>query len=368
MKNKPTLKQIFVNIFTNGEIYVKLSFTVLLISLFVVLFIALNGYQYFYSTIYADDLKGANFQIHTINVEQGDCFLIKFPSNECMLIDTGEKEYSNKVCEYISQFLHEENLTKIDYLLLTHPDSDHIGGATVIMNRFKVDKLLRPPIYSYSESMLPTAVMNFNVDNSQIYDEIIKYSYANSIEMDFFSQGLTFDFNGCNLEFLSPKLEKYSDSNDYSAVVMISQENKKFLFMGDAEKEIENKLINEYGDSLKADVLKVGHHGSITSTSQQFIEKVMPSYAIISSGGNSKFFPNSQIIDRLENSNAQVLSVAKLDNFVLSIKNNDITYKVAERPPNFPALIFLIVLFLILIVWKYPILKNKELIFTKKAQ
>lgn len=366
MKKSKSIKNQFKDsVLNTNEFYVKVCFTILFVVVFIISFFAFEGYKYFYSVVYADEFKGYNLQIHTIDVEQGDCFLIKFPNNKCMLIDTGEEEYSNVVCEYIDQFFIAEKLNKIDYFLLTHPDKDHIGGALAIMNRYKIDTLLRPPVYSYTESLSSYATQGFEVDNSLIYDEVIMYAYDNNINNQTFQKGMKFDFGGCNAEFLSPQLKSYS-SNNYSAVVMFTSQNKKFLFMGDAESIIEKELITEYGENLKADVLKVGHHGSITSSSQEFIDMVSPQIAIISNGGNSKYFPNIAVIDRLQNVNASILATAELGNFVLGINNDTIVYSLAKRPPNIIALIFALILIIVFIVWENPFKKYKALYFTKK--
>ena len=352
--------------FKNPDFYVKLAFTILFVAFFIISFFALNGYEYFYSTVYADEFKGFDFQVHAIDVGQGDCFLIKLPSNKCMLIDAGEEEYSYKVSEYIRQFLNAEKLSGIDYVVLTHPDGDHIGGARQIIREFEVATLFRPPVYSYSESKMPEINGEFAVDLSLIYDNTINCAYENGLEIKFFEQGDKLDFYGCTAEFLSPS-NNTGASNDLSAVIMFCWQNKKFLFMGDAESNIEQQLINQYGEKLKADVLKVGHHGSITSSSQEFIQYVNPSYAIISSGGNSKYFPNPTVLTRLESQGAKVLSTAKEGNFVVSVANSSIIYSKASRPPNHVALIFSIVLIMVLIVWENPFKNHKALYFTKKA-
>lgn len=362
---KQKLKESLKEVLIRGEIWVKFGFAILFISILVVSFFVFDGYQYFYSTTYANAYKGYYFQIHTIDVGKGDCFLIKFPNNECMLIDTGEEIYANTISEYIKQFFHAEKITKIDYLLLTHPDSDHIGGANTILNDFKVETLLRPPVYSYSESQLSSSTRNFIVDDSLTYDETIMTAYDKGMKIEVFSKGMTLNFGDCKAEFLSPKLSTYSNSNNYSAVIMFQQQNKKFLFMGDAQDEIENALIDEYGDYLKADVLKVGHHGSNTSSSQSFLEKVRPSYAILSCPKNSKYFPDKEVSQRLQAVGTEIISTAKNGNFVMTIKNNSIVFSKSYRPINYAAIIFSVLLIVSLILFKLTF-KNKGSIFIKK--
>lgn len=367
-KQKKNFKEWLENsIFYCGDFYVKLSFTILFIVIFIISFFAFNGYKYLFSVEYADNLRGYNFQIHTIDVEQGDCFLIRLPQKKCMLIDTGEEKYSNRVHEYINQFFISEGISQIDYFVLTHPDSDHIGGAKSIIDKFKVKSLLRPPIYSLFEKETGKDSLNLDVDESIIYNQTIKEGYDKGINIEFFEKGKTINLGGCKLEFLSPKLQKYSSSNDYSAVMMFSQQTKKFLFMGDAEKEIEKTIIKEYGDYLKADLLKVGHHGSNTSTSQELLDIVNPQIAVISCSGSSTLFPHNDVINRLENKEVNIITTAEKGNFVLGIRNDKLIFAVAERSTNLLALLLCIILTIVIIIWENPFKRRKTFILQKKT-
>lgn len=360
---KNTKEMFFKDIFNSGEFYVKLCFTILFCVIFIVCFISFNGYQYFYFTVYADQLKGNYFQIHSINVNHGDCFLIKFPNNQCMLLDCGKKEYKYTVKEYLSQFMVEENINQIDYFVLSHPDSDHIGGAESILKSFKVCHLLRPPILSLSESK--NSQKEYPVDDSVLYDNVISIANEKKIDIKMFHRGLELSFKGSRVEFLSPQIKDYYASNNYSAVMMITEKTKKFLFMGDAEEVVEKELIAEYGQSLKADLLKVGHHGSISSSSQEFLEKVNPEYAIISSGKSSQYFPHTTIEARFEKLHTKLLKTSQLNNFVVGMQNENIVYYKASRPPNILALIFSLLLIFNLIIWEKPFGKNKQYIRKK---
>lgn len=363
MKQKEVdFKSKFKNsVFYTNDFYVKLCFTILFIAIFIVSFFSFGGVKYFYSTAYADSFKGYNFQIHAIDVGHGDCFLIKLPNDESMLIDAGKENNSLVVCEYINQFLSFENLKQIDYFVLTHADSDHIGGAKNIINNFKVANLLRPPVYSVTESQTSYATEDFETDEGFLYDEVIMRAYEKGVSSQYFYQGMTIQFGDCKLEFLSPQINaKGLSSNNYSGVMMFHYQAKKFLFMGDAEEEIEKGLINKYGTNLKADVLKVGHHGSATSSSKEFLELVAPEYAIISSEGNSSYFPDFNVVQNLKNSDSTLLPTYEFGNLVVSIKNDEIIYAKAQRLPNYLALIFAVVLIFVLIIWENPIKKDKK--------
>ena len=364
-KEKKSLSQRFKeSMFNDGEFYVKLCFTILFVVLFVVSFYSFQGYQYFYSNVYADELKENNFQIHVVNVKQGDCFLIKLPNNQCMIIDCGKEQYKEAVKEYISQFLYEENLKQIDYLVLTHPDSDHVGGAESVLKTFKVASLLRPPVYSLSEREYAIS-QEYPIDEGVEYDNAISVAYAKDIQTEIFYKGLKLSFGGCEVEFLSPQLKNTYTSNNLSAVMMFTYQTKKFLFMGDAEEQVEQELLLNYGENLKADVLKVGHHGSKTSTSLNFLNAVKPSYAIISSGNSSEYFPHLEVVERLEKMNTKILRTSVLNNFVIGLQKEQIVYVKAQRPANYSAIIFSFLLIFNLIVWEKPILKNNTAYSTK---
>ncbi len=354
------------DIFKSGQFYVKLCFTILFATIFLVIFITNNGFNYFYSTIYGNNFQNNPFQIHFIDVGKGDCILIKLPTNQTMLIDTGEEEYSLRVCEYITQYMMAENLQKIDYFVITHPDTDHIGGALEIMQTFNVVNFLRPPVTSIDEcerGLYP----QYGNDETYTYNNVINYAYQNQITMHFAIDGLSLNFGECKIRCLSPTEDIKYSSNNYSVVFMIEYQTKKFLLMGDCESSVEGRIVDKYGNLLKADVLKVGHHGSNTSTSQKFIDEVAPNYAVISTDGNSQYFPNSKVLERLKNANSQVLSTAKMGTILFTVDGKEILFTKASRPPNYLALIFACLLTIILIAWENPFRKLNMPYFTKKV-
>ena len=135
---------------------------------------------------------------------------------------------------------------------------------------------------------------------------------------------------------------------------MIEYYSLKTLFMGDASTQIEKRLIDVYGDQLDCDILKVGHHGSKTSTSQELLSYTSPQLAVLSCSDSSTFFPNSQVVENLNQYNCKILSSAKQGNFVISYANNEIVFGKRDAQFNYWTIIFSVVLMALFILWKVP--------------
>lgn len=225
-----------------------------------------------------------------LDVGQGDSILIEFPFDKGnVLIDTGGKyvyrngnlESSNISKNIHIPFFKSLGIKEIDYLILTHGDYDHMGEAINLINNFKVEKV----IFNCGE---------FNV----LEHELIKVLDKKKIPYYSCIKELNIDDN--KLYFLNNK--DYGNENDNSSVIYTKINNHKFLFMGDASVEVEEDLIEKY-NLQDIDVLKVGHHGSKTSSGEKFINEVNPKYSIISVGKNNRYgHPNDNVLDNLENS------------------------------------------------------------------
>ncbi len=361
-KRKKLTDKLKDSVLATGEFYVKFFLTIFIVALYIVLFFNLDGFIFFETTKYCNSFEKNPFQLHIIDVENGDAFFIKLPSGQTLMIDTGDEAYSSRVCSYIKQYKYFEGLKSIDYLLLTHPDSDHVGGAAEIIEKYNVKTLLRPKLYSLyeSENYLIDESKNYLVSEGEDYSKVIETAYKHKCKMIFCEKDIKFNpDSNTSIEFLSPDLDYYSNSNNYSGVVMMTVYGKKFLFTGDASTSIEKTLIENYGNYLKADVLKLGHHGSYSSTSQEFLNYVKPQYAILSCSERSSILPSEKIISRLKDNNIKILSTAKLGNFALSIIDNTIIYHKADKGANHLVLILAIFLFVIFIVWKNPFKRKK---------
>ena len=217
-------------------------------------------------------------EVHFIDVGQGDSCVIIGPNGEVMLIDAG----SNASSIATLQYLEDLNIQAIDYLVITHPDADHMGGAVSILKTFDV-KLIIDSGY---------------VHTTQTYTDYLTYVDEHNFSFVLGRSGDQYSFTGgVYFTILNPK--EVLDSNNSSIVVLMEYGTTSFLFMGDAELEAEKAILTEYPD-LNVDVVKIAHHGSNTSTSLEFIESISPKDAIISVGDNSYGHPSRDIVQRLE--------------------------------------------------------------------
>ena len=281
----------------------------LLLTLIYYLFIYLNLYnkKFFFIFILMFFHKINNYmnpltKITILDVGQGDSILINNSYNkENILIDTGgviNNNYSiikNKTIQYFNSM----NISKINYLIITHGDYDHMGEAINLVENFKVEKV----IFNCGE---------FN----ELEQDLIKV--LNKKKISYYSCIKELNINNNKLYFLNNK--DYGNENDNSSVIYTELNNHKFLFMGDAGVEVEEELIRKY--NLKdIDVLKVGHHGSKTSSSKKFIDEINPEYSIISVGKNNRYgHPNDKVLETLEDS--KIYRTDQDGSVIFKIKNN----------------------------------------------
>ena len=292
--------------------------------------------------------------IHFISVGQADSIFIQFPTGNNMLIDASEKSTAKTVTTYISNL----GVTTIDYVLLTHQDSDHVGGMVDVFNTFEVKNALRPSVYStYSGYDLPET---FNIGTTSgstpsstktyynylesVYNEGCKWEAFNKdSDMTFVSKGQSDDVTyTCTLDFLTPTADvgsiKYKSANNFSPIMILKYGDFSIMFTGDAEKEVEQELLNYYIDSdLDVDVLKVGHHGSKTSSTKDFINKVKPETAIISCGLNpekNKFCPWQVTLDTLNEYGSTIYRTDLQGNIVLTVSSAGVSNIVTDKTCN----------------------------------
>lgn len=230
----------------------------------------------------ASNEYNAKLKIHYIDVGQGDSILVqKNYSN--MLIDTGTNDSTDKLVSY----LKKQNIKKIDYLILTHPHEDHIGGADAVIKNFSIGKIYMPKV--------GTSTKTFRDVLMAMKDKGLKANEPELLE--------TFKLGDANCIFYGPIDSKKGDLNTYSIVLKLTYGNTKFLFTGDAQAQNERAMISN-GYDLSADVLKLGHHGSRTSTSNEFLDKVNPKYTVVSCGkGNDYGHPHKETVNKLKSRN-----------------------------------------------------------------
>ena len=247
--------------------------------------------------------SSGTLKVNYIDVGQGDSIFIQLPNNKTMLIDAGEAYKSDNVINY----LNDLGITKINYVIGTHPHTDHIGGLEEVINTFDIGSIYMPRASSTSKT----------------YEDLLTTISSKGLKVKTAKSGVVvLDEDNLKLEFIAPNSDSYSELNNYSAVLKLTYLDNTFLFMGDAETLSEDEITNE----IKADVIKVGHHGSDSSSSLEFVKKVSPEYAIIMVGeGNSYNHPYQSIIDRYESVGAKVLRTDLDGNIVCDSDGKKVT-------------------------------------------
>ncbi|AIY79304.1 MBL fold metallo-hydrolase [Clostridium botulinum] len=250
-----------------------------------------------------------NIIVHYIDVGQGDAALIQV-NNINMLIDSGPKESRNKILDYLQSL----NIKKINYIVATHPHEDHIGNMAKIIKTYGLYKFYAPKIEN-TTSTFEKMIDALKDKNLKI--NVIKKD-TNPIDLG----------KNTDVTIFSPIKDSYDNINNYSPVIKIQYGDTSFLFTGDAEKEVENEILLDSNNNIRSDVIKIGHHGSSTSSSKSFIEKVNPSIAIISVGADNKFnHPNKSTIDCLTKNNVKIYQTNKENTIILSSDGHNIIKK-----------------------------------------
>lgn len=291
-KEIKNFKKNFIKIKNNRKIrnlkFLNKKETILIIVVFGLLMICIINHN----------IKGfkQNLEINFIDVGQGDCTYIKTPKGKNIIIDGGEgntKQYDygeNVVLPY----LLDKKVKKIDYLIISHTDSDHIGGIFALLKNIKVEKI----------------IIGTQAEESVQYRELLKISKSKKIPIYYFSlNNKILIENGILLETLWPintELINENALNNNSLVFKFSYNDFSILFTGDIEKIAEEQIVKKYEktNKLKSQILKVAHHGSKTSTTSAFLEKVNPRIALIGVGKNNKFgHPSEEVLKRIEEIN-----------------------------------------------------------------
>lgn len=246
-------------------------------------------------------------EVHYIDVGQGSATLLK-SGRHAMLIDTGDSDQGTKIQLYLTK----QGVENLDYLVLTHPDADHIGGAPVIITKFGIGQLF---------------LSNYEKDNktTQKVRDAMQYKGLTASDCQV---GDTYTLGNASFTILAP-VKEYADSNNASIVIMVQNGNNRFLFTGDCEAEAEADLIAS-GADLSADVYLAGHHGSDTASSQAFMDAVSPSYAVISCGeGNSYGHPHAEVLNRFRSMGIQVFRTDEQGSVIAESDGTGITWNCA---------------------------------------
>ena len=252
-------------------------------------------------------VEASDFKIHFIDVGKGDSILIQTPNDKSVLVDAGNFITGFKVVEYLKKY----DIHNLDYLIFTHPDLDHIGGAFFVLQMMDVER-----IYDNGEDL--TQVMQRS-DIYRWYEELVRENNNYHI----MTLGDDFVLDGVAFKVLWPhKPSIFSNFNANSLVIMIEYKKNKCLLTGDLTIPAEKELLNE-ARNLKADILKVGHHGNYDANCEKFLEAVSPSISVISVNKNNiRGYPSKAVLERLETLNMKIYRTDLHGDIVIDIKDN----------------------------------------------
>ena len=250
--------------------------------------------------------------VHFIDVGQADCILLE-SDGQFMLIDGGNREDSSLVVTYLEQ----QGVQTLEAVVCTHAHEDHVGGLPGVLAVFPT-KAVYSPTKTYA---------------SNIYDKFMYYVDQQGLEVTLPVSGTVLTLGDTQITILGP-LKSYAETNDTSIVLKAVYGETSFLFTGDMEQEAEHDLL-EAGLDLKADVLKVGHHGSHTSTGYRFLYEVAPTYAVISVGtGNDYGHPHKKPMSRLEHAGCTILRTDRMGHIVARSDGQTITFTWQNQNAN----------------------------------
>lgn len=244
------------------------------------------------------ELGEVELRVHFIDVGQGDCALVETNAGN-ILIDAGTSDSKDEIFEYIDSL----GVTEFEYAIFTHPHSDHIGSASAV-----VDK------YDFNNIMLPNAV-----STTKMYEKLLTSIENENCNVILGEAGKSFELGGASIEIMAPS-SSYDDEdlNNMSIVAKLTYGDVSFLFTGDAEKSSEKEILNS-GYDVSADILKVGHHGSYTSSSADFLQKVNPSVAVISAGKDNEYgHPHDETVEKLNNIGADMYVTYEVGSVIVS--------------------------------------------------
>jgi beta-lactamase superfamily II metal-dependent hydrolase len=244
-------------------------------------------------------------KVHYIDVAQGDAILIQCDDKN-MLIDAGKNDKG----ELVDYYLKEQGVEKLEYVIGTHPHEDHIGGLDVVIDNYDIGKIIMPKVTATTET----------------FKDVINSINNKGLKITIPKVGTTYELGEATFEILAPNGSEYSDTNNYSIVIKLTYGNTSFLFTGDCEDVSEEEMVAS-GLNLKADVLKIGHHGSRDSTTDEFLAAVNPDYAVISVGRSNTYgHPHKTVMDKLKDKNIDVYRTDESGTIVATSDGDKITF------------------------------------------
>lgn len=262
------------------------------------------------------ELAEGESSVSFIDVGQGDCELIR-TANHNVLIDSGDRDMAGRVIN----FLRYLGITKLDMVIVTHPHDDHYAEMADVLGHFAVGQVIMPQL---PEDMIP---VDYN------YKNLMRTLEKREIPVRYVKAGECFALEeDCHIDILSPIYDDYEDMNNFSIVARFVHGKRSFLLTGDLERMGELDLV-ELGMDIKSDVLKVPHHGSANSSSEEFLRAVSPEIAVISAGSDNDFqHPRTAVLYRLKDASCSTTySTANNGNVVIVTNGADLCVEIEKN-------------------------------------
>lgn len=243
----------------------------------------------------ADNPADSDLRVHFIDVGQGDSIFIE-QGGHYMLIDAGERDQGETVASY----LKKQGVKKLDYVIGTHPHSDHIGGLESVIREFDTQKIILPE----------------KEHTTKLYESLLDTIEEKNLKITPPKVGERYELGDASFRIIAPNRDYGDELNNWSVGIRLVYGKNSFVLCGDAQKESEEDMCAN-GLDLKADVLKLSHHGSTTSSSEQFMNRVDPDYGVISCGKDNDYgHPHKEILDMLKERNIEALRTDRLGTIV----------------------------------------------------
>ncbi|MDZ4992666.1 MBL fold metallo-hydrolase [Clostridium perfringens] len=248
-----------------------------------------------------------NLMISYMDVGQGDAAYIKVNGND-ILIDAGPRSNSKELLEQ----LKAKNIDDFELVIATHPHEDHIGGMVDVFKEYEVKSFYSPKI----------------THTTKTYENLVKAVKDEGLKTKELKGGMIIDLGeGAKFEVFTPQKSEYEELNDYSPIMKLSFGDTSYLFTGDAEKLAEEEALAKYKNSLDSDVIKFGHHGSSSSSSNTFIEAVSPKYGIISCAKDNKYgHPHRETLDIIKKYNIKTFRTDTDGEIILTSDGKSINF------------------------------------------
>ncbi len=249
-------------------------------------------------------------EVYFIDVGQADSILIK-TGDDNMLIDAGNNEDGQKLVNYFKNL----GIDTFDYVVATHPHEDHIGGMDDVINNFDINNYYMPN----------------KISTTKTFEDVLDALESNNLNYEVPNVGDEFDLGSASLRVIYAG-DDTNDDNDSSIIVKMTYGSNTFLFTGDATSNVEKQILNK---DIKSDVLKVAHHGSNYSTTDEFLNKVNPKYAVISVGQNNSYnHPSTTTLDKLNKKNVKLYRTDLVGTIIFTSDGNNISVKTEKTNTN----------------------------------